>query len=124
MFSVLEYEKLNKDGLSVLNLCLLQIYFIQLIIDVIQTLEKGCVDSPVCSLIVQILCDSVATAIHKLRSVGAVGKQFHCFCDNTRVRILVSFSSGIDSRLHKVVEIFNWNVLNEAIDLFAYKSQL
>ena len=34
-FSVLEYEKPNNDWFSVLNLCLRQFYFIQLIIDVI-----------------------------------------------------------------------------------------
>ena len=118
-FSVLESEKPNNDWFSMFNLCLRQFYFIQLIIGVIQTLEQFCVDSPVCFLIGQIFCDSVVTTIHNLIAVGAVGKQFHCFCDNTRVWILVSFSTGTDCRLHKFIETFNWSVFNEAINLFA-----
>ena len=74
---------LRDDRFSVLNLCLRQFYFIQLIIDVIQTPEQFCVDSHVCFVIVQIFCDSVATTVHNLITVGDVGKQFHCFCDNT-----------------------------------------
>ena len=106
-FSVLEYEEPNNDWFSVLNLCLRQFYFIQLINDAIQSLEKLCVDSSMCFLITQIFCDSVAATIHNLIAVGAVGKQFHCFCDNTRVWILVSFPTGIDSRLLKFIETFN-----------------
>ena len=66
-------------------------------------------------LIAQILCDSVATTIHKLITIGAVGKQFLCLRDNTQVWILASFSAGIDSRLHKFLETF-WNIFHEAIN--------
>ena len=123
-FSVLEYEEPNNDWFSVLNLCLCQFYFIQSIIDVIQTLEQFCVDSPMCFLIAQIFCDRVTTTIHKFIAVGADGKQFHCFRDNTLVWILVSFSTGIDSRLHKFIERFNWNIFHEAIIFIAYYSKI
>ena len=115
-----------KNPTMIGSLCLVSAFanFIQLIIDVIQTLEHFCVDRPVCFLIVQIFCDSVATTIHNLIAVGAVGKQFHCFCDNTRVWILVYFSTGTDIRLDKFIETFNWSAFNEATNLFAYSSQL
>ena len=114
-FSVLEYEEPNNDWFSVLNHCLCQFYFIQLIIDVIQTLEQFRDASPMCFLNSQTFCDSVATAIHNLIAVRAVGEQFHCFCENTWVWILVSFSTRIDSRLHKFIETFKWNIFREAI---------
>ena len=82
-FSVLKYEKIQQGLVSVLNLCVRQFYFIQSIFDVIQTLEHFCVDSPMCFLISQKLCDSVTTKIHNLIAVGAVGKQFHSFRGNT-----------------------------------------
>ena len=99
-FSVLEYGKPNNDWFSVLNLCLRHFYFIQLIIDVIQTLEKFRVDSPLCFLIVQIICDSVATTIHNL--MGTCSRR------------------ALTADCTKIVETFNWSVINEAINLFAY----
>ena len=82
-FSVLEYEEPNNDLVSALNLCLRQNYFIQLIVDAIQTLGHFCVESPMCLLIAQYFFDSVATTINNLIAVGAIGKQFHCFRKNT-----------------------------------------
>ena len=119
-FSALENEEHNDDWFSVLNLCLCQFYVIQLIIDLIQTLEQFCVDSPKCFSTVHLFWDSVATTIRKLITVGAVGKQFHCFRDNAWVWILVSFSTGIDSILHEFIETFIWNVFQAAIKSSAY----
>ena len=79
-----------------------------------QTLEQFCVDSLMCFLIAQIFYDSVTT-IQMLIAVEVVGKQFDCFRDNIRLWILVSFSMGIHSRLHKINETINWNILHEAI---------
>ena len=73
-----------------------------------------------CFLITQIFCDSVATTIHNFRAVEAVGKHFQCFRNNTWVSILVSFSRGIDSRLHKFIETYNWNIFHEATNFFSY----
>ena len=108
-FSVLQYDEPNNDLVSVLNLSRCQFYFIQLIIDVIHTLEQFCVDGPMFFLIAQIFRDSVATTIHILIAVGDVGKQFLCFRHNTWVWILVTFSTSLDRRLHKFIETFNWN---------------
>ena len=68
-----------------------------------------------CFLISQKICDSVATSIHSLIVVGAADKQFCCCRNNTWVLILVSFSTGIQSKLHKYIETFNPNMFHGAL---------
>ena len=65
----------------------------------------------------------MALPIHVLITKRVVGKQLYSFCNNTKVRIVISLTTSFDNKLHKNFESFRRDVLIEAIYFRAYGSQ-
>ena len=52
----------------------------------------------------------MTSTIHKSISIGTVGNHFHCFCNDTGIRIFVTLLKSFNNRMLKVAEVFHRSV--------------